>query len=168
VLADIDGNPFPLSTFEGKVCLIINVATQWVTADFNYAEMEKLHEKYSQQGLVILAFPCNQFFRQEKGTAMDIKSFVSSKKFTLGSGLQLFDKIRVNGSNAEPLYQFLASHQNTSGFMSDSIKWNFSKFLCNRAGTPILRFETGTTAETMEEEIQKLLQEPYMAYSEFI
>jgi len=112
-----------------------------------------LYEKYHSQGFEILAFPSNQFGSQEPGTNEEIKSFVKAQ---FGVTFPLFSKILVNGPNTEPLWQFLKSAQ--PGLLgTESIKWNFTKLLCNRQGIPVNRYGTQTNPFQFEEDIVKEL-----------
>lgn len=104
----------------------------------------------------MLLFPCNQFSSQEPGTLPEIESFVQSKGATLSESFALFDKVNVNGSDALPLFVFLK--KKARGFWgSKSIKWNFTKFLCDREGRPVRRFGPNEHPVTMTDDILKLL-----------
>jgi len=131
---DIDGNDVALSKYEGYVTYIVNLASQWGLTKKNYAQLAELHASYYERGLRILGFPCNQFGKQEPGTNAEIKEFAIAH----GAKFDLFSKIEVNGSNAHPLYKFLKKAQ--GGTFGDSIKWNFTKFLCNKKGVPVKRY----------------------------
>jgi len=100
----------------------------------NYKELTILHDKYHSQGLEILAFPCNQFGKQEPGSAEEIRAFVDK----YGAQYQFFEKIKVNGENAHPLYKWLKPR--APGILGNQIKWNFSKFLVTTEGMPIKRY----------------------------
>ena len=119
----------------------------------NYAEFKALLSKYSDKGLVIQAFPCNQFGFQEPGTNEEIKRFAESKGF-LPEGL-LMDKVKVNGSKASPVFEFLKVHSGDSSFIS----WNFAKFLVKKDGTVHGRYGPRTNPLSLESEIQALLDE---------
>jgi len=112
-------------------------------------------EKYRDQGLVILGFPCNQFGGQEPGTNEEIKAFAQGK---YGVKFPLFSKIDVNGSNAHPLWLYLQTE--LKGTFVDGIKWNFTKFLIDRSGKPVKRYAPNEDPFTFEDEIQKLLAQP--------
>lgn len=146
------GENIELSTYIGKVVLIVNTASECGFTD-QYKGLQTLYEKYNTQGLEILAFPCNQFKQQEKGSNEDIKAFCDlqfSIKF------DLFSKIDVNGENAHPLYNFLKSQ--APGFLgTESIKWNFTKFIINKEGEVVKRFATITKPQQLEKHIQNLL-----------
>jgi glutathione peroxidase len=142
-LKDIDGKPTSLKAYEGKVLLIVNVASKCGYTP-QYAGLEALHEKYKDKGLVVLGFPCNQFGGQEPGTNEEIKQFCSSKYQVT---FPLFDKIEVNGQNRHPLYVLLAG--DASPFPGD-IKWNFNKFLIGRDGKVLKRFESSAKPDSAE------------------
>jgi len=110
-----------------------------------------LHERYRNDGLSILAFPCNQFGNQEPGTAEEIKEFVAKYNVKF----DMFAKIDVNGDNAHPLWKWLKAKR--AGFIVDAIKWNFTKFLIDRDGQPVERFATTTNPLAMEDKIKELL-----------
>ena len=132
---DIDGKDISLKSYQGKVLLIVNVASRCGFTP-QYRQLEAVYEKYKDQGLVILGFPCNQFGGQEPGTDAEIKQFCSSKYDVT---FPLFDKIEVNGPNRHPLYVALAGKD--SPYPGD-IKWNFTKFLIGRDGKILKRFES--------------------------
>ena len=142
-LKDIDGKDTSLKPYQGKVVLIVNVASRCGYTP-QYKGLEALYEKYKDKGLVVLGFPCNQFGSQEPGTAQEIKDFCSSK---YNVTFPLFSKIEVNGADRHPLYVALAGKD--SPFPGD-IKWNFSKFLLGRNGKILNRFEPGVTPESPE------------------
>ncbi len=142
-LKDIDGKGTSLKAYQGKVLLIVNVASRCGYTP-QYAGLEKLQEKYKDQGLVVLGFPCNQFGGQEPGTSEQIKEFCSSKYQV---SFPLFEKIEVNGANRHPLYAELAGKD--SPYRGD-IKWNFSKFLVGRDGKIVKRFEPNVKPESQE------------------
>lgn len=174
---DIKGNDVSLADYKGKVLLIVNVASKCGLTP-QYEGLEALYQKYKEQGLEILAFPCNQFLEQEPGTNDEILDFCSiNYKVTF----PLFDKIDVNGKAESPLYTFLKAkapfkgypegyeafanqltmiHQNTgNGFeKGNAIKWNFGKFLVSKDGNTILRFEPMVNPEMLEDAIQKMLR----------
>jgi len=120
----------------------------------NYKQLVAIHAKYKSQKLSILGFPCNQFGNQEPGSNADIKKF--AEKY--GVQFDMFEKINVNGGNAHPVFRFLKA--NTSSMFGSFIKWNFSKFLVNRAGKPVERFAPPTHPDKLVPQIEKLLKEP--------
>jgi len=119
----------------------------------NYEQFAVLHDRYAEQGLVILAFPCNQFGRQEPKPNAEIKQFAADH----GAKFPLFDKIDVNGKHADPIYKFLRAR--LTGTLSSALKWNFTKFICNRRGVPVARFGPYTAPLEMEDIIKELLAE---------
>jgi glutathione peroxidase len=140
---DIDGTATNLSAYKGKVLLIVNVASKCGFTP-QYKALEATYKKYSDQGFVILGFPCNQFANQEPGSDEEIKQFCTSKYFIT---FPLFDKIEVNGANRHPLYVLLAGE--SSPFPGD-IKWNFTKFLIGKDGKILNRFESKVTPDSPE------------------
>jgi glutathione peroxidase len=149
----IEGKNVSLSEFEGKVLLIVNVASRCGFTP-QYKGLEMLHRQYKSQGFSVLGFPCNQFGSQEPGSSTDIKNFCeSSYEVTF----PLFSKIDVNGNNAHPLYKFLESEKR--GFLGTKrIKWNFTKFLVNRKGEPIKRYPPQAKPESISQDIEQLLK----------
>jgi len=141
----IDGKSVDLADYQGKVVLIVNVASACGLTP-QYAGLQSLYEKYSDKGLVVLGFPCNQFGGQEPGSELQIQEFCSSKyKVTF----PMFSKVEVNGSGAAPLYQFLTA-QETKPVGSGKISWNFEKFLIGPDGKLINRFSPRTTPDDAE------------------
>src|ERR1022692_3871783 len=134
-LNSIDGQTAPLAAYQGKVLLIVNVASKCGFTP-QYTALEALYQKYKDQGLVVLGFPCNQFNGQEPGTDAEIKQFCSSK---YGVTFPLFDKIEVNGDNRHPLYVLLAGKNSP---VAGNIRWNFTKFLIDRHGNILKRLES--------------------------
>jgi glutathione peroxidase len=148
-LNSIDGKPAPLSAYQGKVVLIVNVASRCGFTP-QYAGLEALYEKYKDRGFVILGFPANNFGSQEPGTNEEIKTFCSSK---YNVTFPMYSKISVKGDDKAPLYQFLTA---TGG----EIQWNFTKFLVDKDGKVVARFEPKVTPESPEvaEAIEKALR----------
>jgi glutathione peroxidase len=140
---EIDGKPTTLNAYKGKVVLIVNVASKCGFTP-QYTALEATYKKYSDQGFVILGFPCNQFGGQEPGSDEVIKEFCTSKYFIT---FPLFDKIEVNGANRNPLYDLLAGKD--SPFPGD-IKWNFTKFVIGKDGKILNRFESKVTPDSPE------------------
>ncbi|XP_034709256.1 probable phospholipid hydroperoxide glutathione peroxidase [Vitis riparia] len=149
---DARGNDVDLSTYKGKALLIVNVASQCGLTNSNYTELHQLYEKYKDQGLEILAFPCNQFGAQEPGSNEEIEKFVCTR---FKAEYPIFDKIDVNGDSAAPLYKFLKSSK--GGLFGDNIKWNFSKFLVDKDGKVVDRYAPTTSPLSIEKDIKKLL-----------
>jgi glutathione peroxidase len=147
----LEGTEKPLSEYAGKVALVVNTASQCgFTPQFE--GLEKLHESYQDQGLVVLGFPCNQFGGQEPGDAEEIGSFCQQN---YGVSFQMFEKVDVNGDDAHPLYQWLRSEK--SGVLGDKIKWNFTKFLVAKDGTVLKRYGSTTKPEKIADDIEKAL-----------
>ncbi len=148
---DIDGKSIGLDKYEDRVMLIVNVASQCGYTS-QYAGLQELHAKYASEGLSILGFPCNQFLSQEPGTEEEIKNFCMSN---FGVEFDMFSKIDVNGENTHPLYIYLKD--NAGGFVTDAIKWNFTKFLVDRKGKVIKRYAPSVKPKAIEEDIKALL-----------
>jgi glutathione peroxidase len=135
-LKDIDGKETSLKAYQGKVMLIVNVASKCGKTP-QYAQLEQLNQEFKKDGLAVLGFPCNDFGKQEPGTNEEIKEFCSTKyKVTF----PMFDKIVVKGPEKHPLYQVLSGPD--SPFPGD-VKWNFGKFLVGKDGKILKRFEPG-------------------------
>lgn len=149
---DARGNDVDLSTYKGKVLLIVNVASECGLANSNYTELNQIYKKYKDQGLEILAFPCNQFGNQEPGNNEQILEFACTR---FKAEYPVFDKINVNGESAHPLYKFLKSSK--GGLFGDSIKWNFSKFLVDREGKVVDRYAPTTSPLSFEKDVKKVL-----------
>ncbi|XP_073020910.1 probable phospholipid hydroperoxide glutathione peroxidase [Primulina eburnea] len=150
---DIKGNDVDLSIYKGKVLLIVNVASQCGLTSGNYTELAQLYGKYKDQGLEILAFPCNQFNSQEPGTNEEIQEFACTR---FKAEYPIFDKVDVNGPTAAPLYKFLKSSKGS--LLGDGIKWNFAKFLVDKEGHVVDRFLPTTSPLSIEKDIKKLLE----------
>lgn len=136
-LKDIDGNATSLKRYSGKVLLVVNVASRCGNTP-QYSGLESLYEKYKDQGLVVLGFPCNDFGAQEPGSNAEVKEFCTAKyKVTF----PMFDKIHVKGTEQHPLYAALTGR---NGAFPGDVKWNFGKFLIGKDGNPLKRFEPGT------------------------
>lgn len=172
---DRNGNEVSLKKYEGKVLLIVNSATKCGFTP-QYEELQKLYEKYSDQGFVILDFPCNQFKNQAPESEDEIYKFC---QLNYGVTYPIHSKIEVNGENAHPLYKYLKSQKGFAGFDSShpiapkleeilskedpdyknspDIKWNFTKFLIDRHGNVVERFEPTKDIKVIEERIKELL-----------
>lgn len=147
-----DGSETSLSAFEGRVLLIVNVASKCGLTP-QYAGLEALHRQYKDRGFEVLGFPCNQFGGQEPGSAEEIATFCST---SYDVTFPIFAKIDVNGANAAPLWQKLKSE--APGLLgTEAIKWNFTKFLIGRDGRVAERFAPTTTPTDIAPEIEKLL-----------
>jgi glutathione peroxidase len=144
-LNSIDGQPAPLSAYKGKVVLIVNVASRCGFTP-QYEGLEAIYRKYKDQGFVILGFPANNFGGQEPGTNDEIKTFCSSK---YNVTFPMYAKISVKGDDKAPLYQFLTGKDTDPQFGGD-IKWNFTKFLVDRNGKIVARFESPVKPESPE------------------
>ena len=142
-LKDIDGKDTSLKPYQGKVMLVVNVASKCGFTP-QYTALEALHQKYKDRGLVVLGFPCNQFGGQEPGTDAEIKQFCSSKYAVT---FPMFDKIEVNGANRHSLYVMLAGKESP---VAGDIGWNFTKFLIGRDGKILKRFESKVKPDSPE------------------
>ncbi len=145
------GAEISMSQYKGKVLLIVNTATGCGFTP-QYKGLQQLYDKYKERGFEILDFPCNQFGKQAPGTNDEIENFCTLRYKTT---FQRFSKIDVNGKNEEPLFRYLKNEK--GGFMGDSIKWNFTKFLISRDGQVVHRYAPITKPEKIEEAILKLL-----------
>ena len=170
------GQDVSLRSYQGEVLLIVNTATKCGFTP-QYEELEKLYEKYHKQGFEILDFPCNQFGQQAPGTDESIHEFC---KLNFGTEFPRFKKVKVNGNDAEPLYQFLKEQKGFAGWdethpiapildkmlseadpnykQKPDIKWNFTKFLVNKYGVVVARFEPTEKIANIEKQIEELLK----------
>lgn len=171
------GEEKSLADYRGKVLIIVNTASKCgFTPQFK--ELQDLYMKYKDRGLEILGFPCDQFAHQEPGSNQEVQEFC---RLNYGVTFRVFGKGDVRGDNAQPLFKYLTEAQKFKGFEpdspstemltnalkshfpeyleGDSIKWNFTKFLVNREGQPVGRFEPTASPVSMETEIEKLLAE---------
>ena len=153
---DIDGKDVDLAKYKGKVLLIVNTASQCGNTP-QYKDLEAIYEKYKDQGFEVLAFPANEFGTQEPGDNEQIKEFCSTKYKV---SFPLFSKIVVKGEGIDPLYEFLTSEETNPKFAGE-IAWNFAKFLVNRKGEVIARFQPREkpSSEKVTGEIEKALAE---------
>ena len=148
----IAGDKISLADFEGRVLLVVNTASKCGFTP-QYAGLELLYRTYRDRGLSVLGFPCNQFGAQEPGGADEIRTFCANG---YGVSFPLFGKIDVNGADAHPLYKYLA--QTKRGFLGTaSVKWNFTKFLVDRAGHVVARYSPRRKPSTLEGAIRQLL-----------
>jgi glutathione peroxidase len=147
-----DGSPTDLSAYQGKVLLVVNVASKCGFTP-QYEGLEALHRRYSGKGFEVLGFPCNQFGAQEPGDAEEIANFCS---LTYDVTFPLLGKIDVNGPNAAPLYKHLKKE--APGVLgSEAIKWNFTKFLVDRSGKVVKRYAPQTKPQDIARDIEALL-----------
>ncbi len=154
-LPSLDGEPMPLANFKGKVILVVNVASRCGFTP-QYTGLEALYEKYKDQGFVILGFPANNFGGQEPGTNQEIKTFCSTKYSVT---FPIYAKVSVKGADQTPLYQYLTKEADPTH--TGDIKWNFTKFLVDRNGKVVQRFESAVTPESPEvvDAVEKLLKQ---------
>lgn len=145
-----------LSDYKNKVLLVVNVATEWGLTATNYKELNELHTKYNSKGLEIIAQPCNQFGKQEPLSGVELHDHIKTK-FNPKFMHNFFAKKDVNGEGASELFLFLQNHENTSGMITNSIKWNFTKFLVGRDGVPLKRYAPTTNPLSFEDDIIEAL-----------
>ncbi|UFH48635.1 glutathione peroxidase [Pseudomonas sp. KNUC1026] len=138
-LRTLEGKPLPLSTFKGKVVLVVNVASKCGLTP-QYAALEALHKSHAERGFSVLGLPCNQFGGQEPGGAEDIQRFCS---LNYGVSFPMGEKLEVNGEARHPLYQWLVGE-------GDDISWNFEKFLIGRDGRVLAHFSPRTAPDAPE------------------
>ncbi len=149
---DINGQSQSLKKYQGKTLLIVNVASKCGFTP-QYTDLEKIYLEYKDQGLEILAFPCNQFGAQEPGDALEIKNFCS---LTYPVSFPLFAKVDVNGDKAEPVYSYLK--ESLPGILgSKAVKWNFTKFLVDKNGNPVERYAPTDKPLDILKDIKKIL-----------
>ncbi len=173
---DRKGGNVALKSYANEVLLIVNTATKCGFTP-QYEELEKLYEKYHSQGFEILDFPCNQFGQQAPGPDETIHNFC---KLNYGTEFPRFKKVKVNGDDADPLFKYLKEQKGFAGWNMEhpiahildemlskedpnykeknDIKWNFTKFLVNKVGLVVARFEPTTPVEEIEQQIQQLLK----------
>lgn len=144
-LRTIDGQPVSLKSYQGKVLLLVNVASKCGYTP-QYAGLESLYEKYKDRGLVIVGIPANNFASQEPGTNEEIKKFCSTK---YNVSFPMMSKVSVLGEDKTPLYVFLTD-KTANPTIGGDIKWNFTKFLFDRKGRPVARFEPAVTPDSPE------------------
>lgn len=149
---DLTGEERSLAGYEGKVVLVVNTASKCGFTP-QYKGLEALYQKYKDKGLEILGFPCNQFGKQEPGSSEEIGGFCERN---FGVTFPLFAKVEVNGDNAHPLFNHL-KQQAPGVFGTESIKWNFTKFLVGRDGKVVKRFAPKDKPESLESAIEALL-----------
>lgn len=146
-----DGQNFSFDQLKDKVVLIVNTATGCGLAG-QLNEMEEIYQQYKDRGLVVIAFPCNQFGNQEKGSNEEVCSILQTKYKV---SYLITEKVEVNGENTHPVYQYLK--EEGKGFLSSVIKWNFTKFLINADGQVVERYAPTTSIEKVKEKVEELL-----------
>lgn len=168
----LDGKPLNLADYRGKVLLLVNTASKCGLTP-HYEGLEALHQALAARGLVVIGFPCNQFGSQEPGSAEEIGEFCVKN---YGVSFTLSEKIEVNGDNAAPLFKYLKSNApeeiqsegaqklieilkkiNPEGLIDGNIKWNFTKFLVDRQGCIVARFDPTTPPEQIRSQVEQLL-----------
>ena len=147
----LSGKEVSMKDYAGKVVLIVNTASKCGFTP-QYEGLEKLYKEYKDKGLVILGFPCNQFGNQEPGTAEDISKFCT---LNYNVDFPMFMKIDVNGEKADPIYKYLKDE--LPGTSGNEIKWNFTKFLLDRKGMPVKRYDSKVKPDEITKDIEKLL-----------
>ncbi len=146
------GKALQMKNLKGKVVLMVNTATRCGFAP-QFKGLEELHQNYKEKGLVVLGFPCNQFQNQEPETN---DSMEQACEINFGVSFQLTEKVDVNGKNTHPVFKYLKN--NLNGFLGQRIKWNFTKFLIQKDGTPYKRYSPFTPPSNIENDIIALLQ----------
>lgn len=148
---DINGEDISMEDYEGKVVLVVNTASKCgYTPQFE--GLEELYNDYKDKGFEVLGFPCNQFAGQDPGSDEEILSFC---ELNYGVTFKMFSKVKVNGKDAHPLWNYLKEEQ--GGLAGDRIKWNFTKFLIDREGNVVDRFAPAKKPEELREDIEKYL-----------
>jgi glutathione peroxidase len=145
------GNEIALEDYRGRVLLLVNTATKCGLAG-QFTELQTLHEKYKDKGLVVIGFPCDQFMGQEPESN---ESIVAVCQVNFGVTFQLSELVEVNGSNTHPIFDYLKHHSKST--LGNEIKWNFTKFLVSGDGLSINRYAPTTSPLSMEDDIVKLL-----------
>jgi glutathione peroxidase len=149
---DSSGQKIELSSYQGKVLLIVNTASQCGFTP-QYEGLEKLQQTFADENFSVLAFPCNQFGGQEPGTNEEITEFC---KLNYNNNFPIFSKVDVKGNDAHPLFSFLTKER--KGLLgTENIKWNFTKFLINKEGEPVSRYAPSTTPDKIQSDIENLL-----------
>ncbi|WP_374928126.1 glutathione peroxidase [Kytococcus sedentarius] len=147
----LDGTDHPLDQYAGQVVLVVNTASRCGFTP-QYEGLEELYQRHREEGFVVLGFPCNQFARQEPGSAEEIQEFCS---VNYGVSFPVFARVDVNGAGAHPLWQWLK--QQRRGVLGGAIPWNFTKFLVGRDGQVIDRFAPTTTPARIEGAVERAL-----------
>lgn len=175
-LKSLTGQEVPMSTYKGKVVLVVNTASKCGLTP-QYEGLEAMYKKYKDQGFVILGMPCNQFLEQEPGSSSEIAEFCQKN---YGVSFPMFEKIEVRGENAHPLYKMMTSEKPFKGFddsasgqkfksflsgkfpeiyNGDGVKWNFTKFVFDRSGKLVRRIEPNIAPKDFEIEIATMLSD---------
>ncbi|MFW2095566.1 glutathione peroxidase [Acinetobacter sp. ULE_I057] len=149
----LEGENKSFSDYKGKVLLIVNTASKCGFTP-QFAGLEKVYEKYKDQGLEVLGFPCNQFGGQDPGTNEQIGTYCQRN---YGVSFPMFAKVNVKGPEAHVIFRYLTN--NSKGILGNGIKWNFTKFLINKKGEVINRYAPTTKPEDIEQDIEKALAE---------
>jgi glutathione peroxidase len=147
-----NGKEISMDQYADKVVLVVNTASKCGFTP-QYEQLQKLYEKYKEEGFEILGFPCDQFAHQEPSTDEEIAQFC---KLNFGVTFPLFKKIKVNGKEADPLYKYL--RKALPGKIGNSIKWNFTKFLIDSNGKPVKRYSPKESPLEFEKDIKALLK----------
>ncbi|ESW34396.1 hypothetical protein PHAVU_001G149000 [Phaseolus vulgaris] len=149
---DAKGRDVNLTTYKGKVLLVVNVASKCGFTDSNYTQLTELYGRCKDKGFEILAFPCNQFLKQEPGNSLEAEQFACTR---YKAEYPIFRKVRVNGPDTAPVYKFLKA--NKPGCMGSRIKWNFTKFLVDKEGNVLKRYGPTTSPLSIEKDIKMAL-----------
>jgi glutathione peroxidase len=147
----LQGKDIKMEQYKGKVVLVVNTASKCGFTP-QYEGLEEIYKRYSERGLVILGFPCNQFGNQEPGSEKEI---AEGCLINYGVSFPVFSKIEVNGDNTHPIFKYLK--KSLPGFLSRKIRWNFTKFLIDANGNPVKRFSPVIKPEQIVPDIEKLL-----------
>lgn len=152
-ITSLQGQLLELSEFKGKVLLLVNTASECGFTP-QYEGLQRLHQEYAKQGLVIIGFPCNQFGQQEPG---DAKTISQGCLINYGVDFLITEKVDVNGADSHPVFDYLRDA--LPGVFGNKIKWNFTKFLIGRDGTPLYRFAPITKPVKLEKYIKQALSD---------
>ena len=148
---DIKGNDVSFSKYQDHPLIVVNVASKCGLTETNYKQLQELYEQYEGKGLRILGFPSGDFMNQEYDTSKEILDFIKQYNVTF----DMFEKIHVNGDETHPLWKYLKSRQ--GGFITNGIKWNFTKFIVDKKGQVVARFGPQTEPKEMEETLMLYL-----------
>ncbi|MEE4193895.1 MAG: glutathione peroxidase [Anaerolineae bacterium] len=147
----IQGEEQSMKDYEGKAVLVVNTASKCGFTP-QYEGLQKLYDQYKDKGLVILGFPCDQFANQEPGSEEEIAQFC---QMNYGVNFPMFSKIDVNGKNEHPVFKLLKKE--TKSRLGKGIKWNFTKFLVDKDGNPVKRYEPTVVPEALVDDIEAIL-----------